>query len=102
MDQVSFAFAGPFDLLSSTERYVLLFVDYTSKWVVTKCVSVVSTRVVIDFLREEFTREGTPRTIVTDNGVQFVSQDMREFLDGLSTQHQKMALYTPQANGLVE
>lgn len=31
---------GPFKLMPSYERFVLLLVDYTSKWVVMKCVSV--------------------------------------------------------------
>lgn len=94
--------AGPFELFSHNERYVVLLVDYTSKWVVTKCVPNVNTRTVIEFLSEEFSREGVPDHLVTDNGVQFVSHEMNMFLKNLSIVHFKTALYSPQANGLAE
>ncbi|KAJ1208271.1 hypothetical protein NDU88_003657 [Pleurodeles waltl] len=95
-------FMGPFHLLPANERYVMLIVDYTSKWVVTKCVNSVDTRTVIEFLKEEFSREGVPSHLITDNGVQLTSQEMKLFLDSLAVVHLKTALYLPQANGLAE
>ncbi|KAJ1095977.1 hypothetical protein NDU88_001126 [Pleurodeles waltl] len=95
-------FMGPFNLLPANERYVMLMVDYTSKWVVTKCVNSVDTQTVIEFLEEEFSREGIPSHLVTDNGVQLTSQDMKRFLDSLAVKHLRTALYLPQANGLAE
>ena len=62
---------GPFPFSFST-LYILLAVDYVSKWV-----EVISTRtndanVVVKFLRNHiFTRFGTPRALITDGGTHF-------------------------------
>lgn len=57
---------------------------------------------VIDFLRQLFRSEGIPAFLVSDNGVQFVSNNMRSFLTNFGVKHLTTALYSPQGNGLVE
>lgn len=59
-------------------------------------------RTVVNFLKDVFASEGVPKYLITDNGVQFVSQEMCGFLKDLGVTHQKTALYTPKANGLAE
>ena len=47
-------------------------------------------------------REVYPYHIVTDNCVQFTSQEIKDYFAGCGIVHTTLALYHPQANGLVE
>ncbi|KAJ1184493.1 hypothetical protein NDU88_001299 [Pleurodeles waltl] len=93
---------GPLTCLGSRARFIFVLVDYHTHWVMTRAVHNVTTQDVTEFLKEAFTREGIPSTIVTDNGVQFTSGAMVEFLRNSGVQHFRTALYNPKANGLVE
>jgi transposase InsO family protein len=61
----------------------------------------VTSRVVISFLIDMFTRHGIPDTVVTDNGKQFVSVEFERFLADRDIKHVKASLYYPQGNGLL-
>ena len=56
----------------------------------------------IQFLDNVFAREGLPEFLVTDNGVQLTSHNMKEFLKGNGITHLHASLYHPQTNSLVE
>ena len=90
----------PLNILTSWEKYFM--VDYNTHWTMIKQVQKVNTHNVIEFLKECFSHEGIPSTVVTDNGVQFTSEEIRTFLKELDIKHDKVALYCPRANGLVE
>ena len=49
-----------------------------------------------------FARWGTPDEIISEKGSQFVSSDSDQFFSQLGIQHNKTALYGPQANGVIE
>nr|GEU61167.1 DNA-directed DNA polymerase [Tanacetum cinerariifolium] len=63
-------FMGPF-LSSRGNKYILVAVDYLSKWVEAKAVPTNDARVVCKFLKNLFTRFGTPRAIICDRGTHF-------------------------------
>ena len=57
---------GPF-LSSSNNKYILLVVDYVSKWVEAIATQTNDVKVVLTFLRKNiFTRFGTPRALISD------------------------------------
>ena len=56
----------------------------------------------IEFLIRVFSREGFPQEIVTDNGVQFKSDEFEQFCKERGIKHTYSSLYYPQANGAVE
>ncbi|GJS95637.1 reverse transcriptase domain-containing protein [Tanacetum coccineum] len=60
-------FIGPF-LSSRGNKYILVAVDYLSKWVEAKALPTNDGRVVIKFLKSLFARFGTPRAIISDRG----------------------------------
>lgn len=93
---------GPFHGLDSSSKFALVLMDYYSKWPEIKFVHEVTSRSVIEFLREIFMKEGFPETIVTDNGTQFTALEVEEFLQNSGVKHCKSSLYHPQTNGLVE
>lgn len=56
----------------------------------------------IEELRTLFSRFGIPRTLVSDNGPQFVSEAFDEFMKNNGVVHLRSAPYHPQSNGLAE
>ncbi|GJY79612.1 reverse transcriptase domain-containing protein [Tanacetum coccineum] len=60
-------FMGPF-LSSRGNKYILVAVDYLSKWVEAKALPTNDARVVCRFLKSLFAHFGTPRAIISDRG----------------------------------
>ena len=56
----------------------------------------------IQVLKDIFSIEGLPRTIVTDNGPQFISNDFEEFCNKHGIQHITSPPYHPPSNGEAE
>nr|XP_033515023.1 uncharacterized protein LOC117279580 [Nicotiana tomentosiformis] len=73
-------FMGPFRSLHSYE-YILVVVDYVSKWVEAIPTRKNDARVVCEFLRKNiFTRFGIPRVIISYNGSHFVNKQFAALL----------------------
>nr|GEY22352.1 reverse transcriptase domain-containing protein [Tanacetum cinerariifolium] len=63
-------FMGPFPS-SRGNKYILVAVDYLSKWVKAKALPTNDARVVCKFLKSLFARFGAPRAIISDRGTHF-------------------------------
>nr|GFB22350.1 DNA-directed DNA polymerase [Tanacetum cinerariifolium] len=63
-------FMGPFPS-SRGNKYILVAVDYLSKWVEEKALPTNDARVVVKFLKSLFARFGTPRAIISDRRTHF-------------------------------
>ena len=61
-----------------------------------------TTEVITSFLRELFTRFGVVDCIVSDNGSQFMSSEVKEFCQTFSVEHITIAPYHPRSNGQAE
>ncbi|GJX29569.1 reverse transcriptase domain-containing protein [Tanacetum coccineum] len=66
-DRLGINFMGPFPS-SRGNKYILVAVDYLSKWVEAKALPTNDARVVVKFLKSLFARFGTPRAIISDRG----------------------------------
>nr|GEV23952.1 hypothetical protein [Tanacetum cinerariifolium] len=66
-------FMGPFPR-SKGNKYILIAVDYLSKWVEAKALSTNDARVVVKFLKSLFSRFGTPKAIISDRGPFTISE----------------------------
>ena len=73
-------FMGPFTV-SFGYVYILLAVDYVSKWVETKPTRTNDAKVVVDFVISNlFCRFGVPKAIVSDQGTHFCNKSMHALL----------------------
>nr|GEW98006.1 hypothetical protein [Tanacetum cinerariifolium] len=61
-------FMGPFPI-SKGNKYILVIVNYLSKWVEAKALPANDARVVVKFLKSLFSRFGTPKAIISDREV---------------------------------
>jgi hypothetical protein len=95
-------FMGPFPP-SFGNSYILMAVDYVSKWVEAAAFPTNDSKVVINFLRKNiFSRFGTPRAIISDEGSHFVNKWLGGVLAKYHVHHRVALPYHPQTNGQVE
>jgi len=81
-------------------NYILLAVDYVSKWVKAKPTRINDVRVVVDFVRSNiFCRFGVPRAIVSDQGTYFCNRSIQALLKKFGVVHRVCTPYHPQING---
>ena len=83
------------DLVTVEGRQPLSVIDYGSRY--PEVVELLSTNSagVIDKFMEVFARFGWPSTLVSDNGPQFASEEMKTFLGQLGIEHIKSSPRTP-------
>ena len=95
-------FMGPFPP-SFGNLYILLAVDYVSKWVETIPTRTNDASAVAKFLRTHiFTRFGTPRALITDGGTHFFNKMVDKVFQKYGVRHRTSLAYHPQANGQAE
>ena len=95
-------FVGPFPSSYSTE-YILVAVDYMSKWVEAIASPKADSKTVIKFLKKSiFTRFGTPRVLISDGGSHFSNSQLTKALDHYGVKHKVATPYHPQTNGQVK
>ncbi|XP_065050312.1 uncharacterized protein LOC135680360 [Musa acuminata AAA Group] len=71
---------GPFPPASGQRRYIVVGVDYFTKWVEAEPLATITERQIEKFmLKNLVTRFGLPNTIITEYGPKFVGRKFREF-----------------------
>ncbi|XP_075075175.1 uncharacterized protein LOC142162655 [Nicotiana tabacum] len=95
-------FMGPF-VSSYGNKYILVAVDYVSKWVEAVALPTNDAKVVVGFLKKNiFTRFGTPRAIISDGGTHFCNRAFEKFLTKYGVRHKMATPYHPRTSGQVE
>ncbi|GJS62620.1 reverse transcriptase domain-containing protein [Tanacetum coccineum] len=94
-------FMGPFPY-SRGNKYILMAVDYLSKWVEAKALPTNDARVVCKFLKSLFARFGTPRAIISDRGTHFCNDQFAKVMLKYGVTHRLSTAYHPQTSGQVE
>ncbi|GKV11571.1 hypothetical protein SLEP1_g22819 [Rubroshorea leprosula] len=95
-------FMGPFPS-SFGKAYILVAVDYVSKWVKVVACFTNDARVVVKFLKSNiFTRFGTPRAVISDGGKHFCNRQFENLLAKYGVTHKIATPYHPQTSGQVE
>ena len=95
-------FMGPFPP-SHSNNYILVAVDYVSKWVEAVALPTNDAKVVMSFLqRYIFSRFGVPRTLISDGGSHFCNRQLDSLLQRYGVRHKVATPYHPQTSGQVE
>ncbi|GJY02045.1 reverse transcriptase domain-containing protein [Tanacetum coccineum] len=94
-------FMGPFPS-SRGNKYILVAVDYLSKWVEAKALPTNDARVVCKFLKSLFARFGAPRAIISDRGTHFCNDQFAKVMLKYGVTHRLSIAYHPQTSGQVE
>nr|GEZ09913.1 reverse transcriptase domain-containing protein [Tanacetum cinerariifolium] len=94
-------FMGPFPS-SRGNKYILVAVDYLSKWVEAKALPTNDARVVCKFLKSLFTRFGSPQAIISDRGTHFCNDQFSKVMLKYGVTHRLSTAYHPQTSGQVE
>jgi hypothetical protein len=93
---------GPFPN-SQNFCYILLAMDYVSKWVEAIPTRSTDNKVVMEFIRTNiFARFGVPRVIISDNGSHFCNRAFELLLRRYGVTHKLATPYHPQTSGQVE
>ncbi|CAL9029943.1 unnamed protein product, partial [Prunus brigantina] len=92
-------FMGPFPS-SFGYIYILVAVDYVSKWVEATATRTNDHKVVLNFLGDMiFTRFGTPRAIISDGGSHFCNKPFEALMKKYNITHRVATPYHPQTSG---
>ncbi|WKA10529.1 hypothetical protein VitviT2T_028095 [Vitis vinifera] len=95
-------FMGPFPM-SFDNSYILVGVDYVSKWVEAIPCKHNDHRVVLKFLKENiFSRFGVPKAIISDGGTHFCNRPFETLLAKYGVKQKVATPYHPQTSGQVE
>nr|GFA10794.1 reverse transcriptase domain-containing protein [Tanacetum cinerariifolium] len=94
-------FMGPFPS-SRGNKYILVAVNYLSKWVKAKTLPTNDARVVCKFLKSLFARFGSPRAIISDRGTHFCNDQFAKVMLKYRVSHHLSTTYHPQTSGQVE
>ncbi|KAL0395332.1 UNVERIFIED_CONTAM: hypothetical protein Slati_4499400 [Sesamum latifolium] len=94
---------GPFPLAAGQRKFLLVAVDYFTKWVEAESLALITEGEVMKFIwKNIICRFGIPRKIISDNGRQFQGRKIQEWCQGLRIKQLFTTAAHPQANGQVE
>ncbi|GKE89921.1 reverse transcriptase domain-containing protein [Tanacetum coccineum] len=94
-------FMGPFPD-SRGNKYILVTVDYVSKWVEAQALPTNDARVVVKFLKGLFARFRVPKALISDRGTHFYNSQLENAFLKYRVTHKISTAYHPQTNGQTE
>ncbi|GKA61046.1 reverse transcriptase domain-containing protein [Tanacetum coccineum] len=94
-------FMGPFPKSYKFE-YILVAVDYVSKWAEAQALPINDARVVITFMKKLFCRFRMPKALISDRGTHFCNKIMEKTMKRYGVNHRFSTSYHPQTSGQVE
>ena len=75
---------GPFSPAAGQRRFLLVAIDYFTKWVEAEPLAHITEQKVENFFQKSVIyRYELPHTVITDNGRQFDNQDFKDFYTDL-------------------
>ncbi|GKB05647.1 reverse transcriptase domain-containing protein [Tanacetum coccineum] len=95
--------AGPFPKGPGKVKFLIVAMDYFTKWIEAKVVATISGGQVKKFVWDNIVcRFGLPGEIVSDNGKQFSDNLFKDWCDKLNITQRFASVKHPQSSGLVE
>ncbi|GKD65800.1 putative nucleotidyltransferase, ribonuclease H [Tanacetum coccineum] len=94
-------FMGPFPS-SNGNKYILVAIDYVSKWVEAHAFPTSNARNVVNFLKKLFTRFRILKALISDRGTHFCNYQMEKAMKRYGMVYRFSTAYHPQTNEQVE
>ncbi|GKE08203.1 reverse transcriptase domain-containing protein [Tanacetum coccineum] len=95
--------AGPFPEGPGKVKFLMVAMDYFTKWIEAKAVATISGTQVKKFVWNDIVcRFGLPGEIISDNSKQFSSDPFKDWCGKLNIMQRFASVKHPQSNGLVE
>lgn len=102
-DRVGIDFLGPFNRTKAGKKFIIVAIDYATKWVEAEATRSNTAEETAKFLINKIIcKYGCPGTILSDRGSNFTSTLVTELLKGLGIRPSFTTAYHPMCNGLVE
>ena len=101
-ERVSIDLVGPLPKSRGGFQYLFTYIDNASRWPEAEPLRSITSKSVIKAFETICLRNGFPRTVISDNGTQFCSNEFKKFCQQHNIQTIKTSPYRPQSNGLVE
>jgi hypothetical protein len=93
---------GPLPPAQGNLKYVVVAVEYFSKWIEAKPLAIITSTTVQRFFWQNIVcRFGVPKAITVDNGTQFDVETFKAFCDQMGTKMHFASVRHPESNGLV-
>ena len=83
-------------------KYILVVIDYHTKWPEAFAMRKVTSETVVNCLIEMTARIGIPEELLTDNGSIFISKTMQKYCEITGIKQIRTSPYHPQTIGMVE
>ena len=94
---------GPFPIAVRQLKFLVVDIDYFTKWVEVKALATIAERNVCNFVWKNIIyRYGIPKVLVSDNGKQFDNDAFRNFCLQLRIKNHYSSPAHPEANAQVE
>jgi hypothetical protein len=101
--QIGIDIVGPLPCSKKGKRYIVVAIDYLTKWPEAKALSQATAEQVAQFIYEDIIcRHGCPMKILSDRGTHFNNKMIQELMQKFEIKHLFSTPYHPQTNGLVE
>jgi hypothetical protein len=94
---------GPLPRTQRGKKYIIVAMDYLTKWPEARAVSKATADVTTQFLYEQIIcQHGCPQIILSNRGTHFNNNTIKALMEKFQVNHLLSTPYHPQTNGLVE
>ena len=101
--QIGIDVKGPLTRASTGNRYIIVAMDYFTKWPEARAVENMKAETIAKFIFEEIIcRHGVPQIMISDRGTSFVNKIVDKLCEDFQLKHRLTSPYRPQTNGMVE
>ena len=101
--QIGIDFVGPLPRTKRGKKYIIVAMDYLTKWPEARAVSEATADATSKFLYEQIIcQHGCPQIILSDRGTHFNNNLIKGLMEKFKINHLLSTPYHPQTNGLVE
>ena len=101
--QIGIDIVGPLPITEKRNKYIVVAIDYLTKWPEAKAIPEASAKEVSTFIFDDIIcRHGCPQKMLSDRGSHFNNQVVKILMDKFKIKHGFSTPYHPKTNGLVE